>query len=554
MAPKSVWFALLAFLLIVQRSSGDSNSLPGQVQPNTVEEQANEQQLVDEINQKLTNEEKTDDQGQSTTDESKSNRSTEQENNDAIKYQVAWVAELSNRDEAQKDDRLFQIAVNANDKYTCISPKVTSREEQLRHLLYEHRDLNPVRLMEHLITPDQCVMRLDHYWTYMICHGMYVTQFHEDSKGKVTTQVYILGKYNEAEMVRSRDEFKSRIEQLWQDKDRLVPTVTVNGLQLPYVEWTFTDGHVCDLNNRPRTTRIKYVCSLNKKKQFWSLKEVATCQYEAIVALPVLCNNPAFAASDVSKIECAPDSPETSQYPTNYFDYHKKDQLTQLESIFDRKRFVFTNAAGLKPNFEFEFKSLAVDETEDGTYVVKFNEPDETLTLTSVEPKVSINAQLHGNALQSFLAGDMCFTGGSGWWKYEFCYGKHVKQFHEENGKKGATILLGLWDLQRHKQHLEQNVSKQQAVSPTRNHIVHFYSQGDYCESVKGPRTTDVKLKCTEASSEMGSDSVQLYLIETNVCEYTLVFMSPMVCQLIQKADQFALMDDKLPFIVQPAP
>lgn len=26
----------------------------------------------------------------------------------------------------------------------------------------------------------------------------------------------------------------------------------------------------------------------------------------------------------------------------------------------------------------------------------------------------------------------VCFQGGSGWWKYEFCYGKQVMQFHQE--------------------------------------------------------------------------------------------------------------------------
>ena len=27
--------------------------------------------------------------------------------------------------------------------------------------------------------------------------------------------------------------------------------------------------------------------------------------------------------------------------------------------------------------------------------------------------------------------------GGSSWWKYEFCYGRHVMQFHKEVGQHG---------------------------------------------------------------------------------------------------------------------
>merc|ERR1719410_2615909 len=26
---------------------------------------------------------------------------------------------------------------------------------------------------------------------------------------------------------------------------------------------------------------------------------------------------------------------------------------------------------------------------------------------------------------------EYCLRGGTGWWKYEFCYGKHVLQYHE---------------------------------------------------------------------------------------------------------------------------
>ena len=28
--------------------------------------------------------------------------------------------------------------------------------------------------------------------------------------------------------------------------------------------------------------------------------------------------------------------------------------------------------------------------------------------------------------VQSFLMGDHCLYGGTGWWKYEFCYGKII--------------------------------------------------------------------------------------------------------------------------------
>ncbi len=39
--------------------------------------------------------------------------------------------------------------------------------------------------------------------------------------------------------------------------------------------------------------------------------------------------------------------------------------------------------------------------------------------------------------------GEHCLVGGSGWWKYEFCYGKKVDQFHiEENVSYTNKLFL----------------------------------------------------------------------------------------------------------------
>ena len=33
--------------------------------------------------------------------------------------------------------------------------------------------------------------------------------------------------------------------------------------------------------------------------------------------------------------------------------------------------------------------------------------------------------------VEDFLSGEFCLHGGSGWWKYELCYGKRAEQYHE---------------------------------------------------------------------------------------------------------------------------
>ncbi|KAJ0388566.1 hypothetical protein P43SY_011539 [Pythium insidiosum] len=39
-----------------------------------------------------------------------------------------------------------------------------------------------------------------------------------------------------------------------------------------------------------------------------------------------------------------------------------------------------------------------------------------------------------------------CVTAGSGWWTYEVCYGKEVRQFHEEpDGSRPSDWSMGAY-------------------------------------------------------------------------------------------------------------
>ena len=45
-------------------------------------------------------------------------------------------------------------------------------------------------------------------------------------------------------------------------------------------------------------------------------------------------------------------------------------------------------------------------------------------------PLGNLGADVDREFLENFLSGRECLPGGTGWWKYEICYGKHVIQFH----------------------------------------------------------------------------------------------------------------------------
>lgn len=42
-----------------------------------------------------------------------------------------------------------------------------------------------------------------------------------------------------------------------------------------------------------------------------------------------------------------------------------------------------------------------------------------------------VGANADKDVINSFISGTQCLNGGTGWWKYEVCFGKHVIQYHE---------------------------------------------------------------------------------------------------------------------------
>jgi len=84
--------------------------------------------------------------------------------------------------------------------------------------------------------------------------------------------------------------------------------------------------------------------------------------------------------------------------------------------------------------------------------------------------------------VRQFLAGDYCLYGGTGWWKYEFCYGKKVDQYHEERNGRRTTINLGVFDRDQHLDWIESNPVKRPKAAEARKHVSHYYSGGDLCD------------------------------------------------------------------------
>lgn len=141
--------------------------------------------------------------------------------------------------------------------------------------------------------------------------------------------------------------------------------------------------------------------------------------------------------------------------------------------------------------------------------------------------------------IENFLEGKNCLTGGTGWWKYEFCYGKYVRQFHVDKFGSKTSILLGVFEEKAHKEFLQAHPEKRPKPKGQRKQIIHFYSGGSTCDKTGQQRQTEVILKCLENAPSRST--VSLYLLEPKVCSYILGIESPLICDILDKVDDDAV-------------
>lgn len=178
-------------------------------------------------------------------------------------------------------------------------PKLASKNDELEKTTLETSVLD---YLEPLFKGDVCSYRIESYWTYEICHGNYIKQYHEERDGKTSKlQEYYLGKWNK----QMTEELRKKLES---NKDEKLKYKKIDGLSLPYFEVEMVDGTLCDLNNEPRITRVLYVCYAHGKNEIYSLKETSTCNYEIIVLTPSLCLHPKYKIQETTEnsINCIP--------------------------------------------------------------------------------------------------------------------------------------------------------------------------------------------------------------------------------------------------------
>ncbi|XP_015591641.1 endoplasmic reticulum lectin 1 isoform X2 [Cephus cinctus] len=447
---------------------------------------------------------------------------------DTVLFKINWPGK-STADllESQTNAEPYFITTANNERYQCLIPDLT---EQDRDYGETYVGPNPIEILSHLFTQNTCSYRLGPYWTYELCHGRFVRQYHEEREGKkVKVQEYYLGTFDKAQIIKLSAEYDKQAKN--PNRKSEIPLKKVDGINMPYVEIEMTDGTVCDLNEKPRTIRVLYVCYQHGKHDVFSLEETSSCEYEAVVLSPLLCSHPDYRPQDTgeNEINCRPVG-NAPKKPRSLIAMESESLKLRHQKVTDGETRVRVE---IHPVDVIERNGNVEIDTETSTSPVEEYGSSRDTSPHDIGP------------VQSFLSGKNCLNGGNGWWKYEFCYGRSVVQYHVERDGTKIIVNLGKFDKNKHLKWIEAHPHKKPKPLAQRKQLSHFYSDGSVCDKTGKLRQTEVKLKCVDNNG--GPSSVSLFLLEPKTCEYILGVESPLICDILGYADDNGLLSEKIP-------
>lgn len=443
---------------------------------------------------------------------------------DSVLFKLAWSSggapeELLRKYKENALNADEAVVVNSVDleKYICSIPQPYIEESSAKK---EYFGQTPRQLLQPLYQLRSCTYRIEMYWTYELCHGRYLLQYHEekDVTRKISRQEYYLGQYMADSVAADEEKFDPMNP----------PNRKVEDQLLPYYPVRYIQGTVCDITKKPRVTTVQYVCVEGSKNQIYSFEEVSSCEYEIVVLTPRLCSHPAFKMEEKKELDvaCYPLDGSPSQ-PTALTVWEEREKW---EARQQHRKILFQNKESFRQSREREKREKEDKEEQD-----RYRREDPSAPPTTDQSLVD-----------SFLSGDYCLYGGSGWWKHEYCHGKQVIQFHEDPKSGRIDILLGAWKEDVHLKWISDRPHKRPLrVDGKIRQVSHYYSGGDVCDLTNQPRTVEVRLRCREAKGN--SNAVTLYLLEPKSCEYILGVESEMFCALLQTADENGMLKKKEP-------
>lgn len=119
-----------------------------------------------------------------------------------------------------------------------------------------------------------------------------------------------------------------------------------------------------------------------------------------------------------------------------------------------------------------------------------------------------------------------CLLKTKDWWTYEFCYGRHIQQYHMEDSEiKGEVLYLGYYQSAFDWDDETAKASKQHRL---KRYHSQTYGNGSKCDLNGRPREAEVRFLCDESAGISGDyiDRVD----EPLSCSYVLTIRTPRLC------------------------
>lgn len=321
-------------------------------------------------------------------------------------------------------------------------------------------------------------------------------------------------------------------------------TMELDGELVRYVSEYYRGGSMCDLTQQPRQTEVRYVC-FPSATVLSHVREVLSCEYVIVVGTPLLCRIAAMHTSERTTHDavCQRMLDKGATQPAAGRDASPAAMPGRASrlSLYGRSW-----AEAFQKRWAAERKTAAAAQSSappPAGQGAQAQTQTQTRERPAAETKPTAAAALTLAAARLLLLDGCVRSGSVGWWSYEFCFGRHVKQLHEEPraGAGGATWrienLLGQWDVAAHERWYQSLGTARQAAlrADARSTTILFFGSGDFCAAIKAPRSALVVLQC-------GRDAVQPTAIavtvdETTTCAYTLTIASPALCVLLESAE-----------------
>eukprot|EP00027_Filamoeba_sp_ATCC50430_P007998 CAMPEP_0168548054 /NCGR_PEP_ID=MMETSP0413-20121227/4360_1 /TAXON_ID=136452 /ORGANISM="Filamoeba nolandi, Strain NC-AS-23-1" /LENGTH=277 /DNA_ID=CAMNT_0008578339 /DNA_START=156 /DNA_END=989 /DNA_ORIENTATION=+ len=127
--------------------------------------------------------------------------------------------------------------------------------------------------------------------------------------------------------------------------------------------------------------------------------------------------------------------------------------------------------------------------------------------------------------------GTSCMYRLAGWWSYEFCYGKHIRQYHQEKDlpvRPQDEFFLGKFkEVQDGVKINAQVEDEDHSKKYFKNYFSEKYTGGTTCDLTGDKRQTEVRYYC--ANDKTTSSIIDIK--EPFSCNYIMMISTPLLCK-----------------------